>query len=131
MSKFKDSLKEELKEEVGDLIYEKAKKEVRSKINERYESGVDKLLGFFGIHRKRKKAIEQISAEIEDKRDISMSETGWGILQLFSMEYLRAGVEITLSIVSKNEHEEESHAILTSIQNVFQKESDKSPNNPS
>lgn len=46
MSKFKESLKEELKEEVGDLIYEKVKEEVRSKINERYESGVDKLLAF-------------------------------------------------------------------------------------
>lgn len=104
---------------------------MRSKINERYESGVDKLLGFIGVHRKRTKAIKQISAEIEDKRDISMSETGWGILQLFSMEYLRAVAEIKSSIVSKNEHEAESHDILTSIQNVFQKESDKSPNNPS
>lgn len=112
MSKFKESLKEEIKEEVGDLIYEKAKQEVKQEIKSRTGSAYSRFLAFFGIQRSRKKAIDELSGEIQQQDEIFMSETTLGILELFSLNFGRAAIEITAGVVGENDKRIELPDIL-------------------
>lgn len=102
MSKFKESLKEEIKEEVGDLIYEKAKTEIKEEISERYQSTLDRVLGVFGIRRKRKEAIEKASQEIKQKEELLMSQSALGIVELFTINFGRTALEISSTFVGEN-----------------------------
>lgn len=105
MSKFRETLKNEIKEEVGDLIYEKAKAEVKQKINDRFQSSLTGFLRFFGINRKQKESINTISEELKANEELFMSKTTLGILELFTLKFAEIAINISSSTLIENHHE--------------------------
>lgn len=94
MSEIRKHIKEELKEEFGDLVYEKAKAEVKERFWSRYYALTDKIFAFFGYKEPQRKKIEKISEEIKADTQLTSSDTILGIMELFTLHYADSAVEL-------------------------------------
>ncbi len=99
MSEIRKHIKEELKEEFGDLVYEKAKAEVKERFWSRYYAITDKIFAFFGYNEPQRKKIERISEEIKADTGLTSSDTVLGMMELFTLHYANSAVELMATMV--------------------------------
>lgn len=99
MSEIRKHIKEELKEEFGDLVYEKAKEEVKDRFWSRYYAFTDKIFAFFGYTEPKRKKIEKISEEIKAETNLTSSDTVLGMMELFTLHYANSAVELMATMV--------------------------------
>lgn len=102
MSKLKDSIKEEIKEELGDIIYEKAKAEVKHKINSRYSHFKRRFLSFFGINNTRDQQLEEVEKHLDEQQTPIASDTVLGMIELFTVHYATAIAELSTNILTSH-----------------------------
>ncbi|MFZ9029014.1 MAG: hypothetical protein ACO2Z9_08360 [Crocinitomicaceae bacterium] len=124
MSEIRKHIKEELKEEFGDLVYEKAKAEVKERFWSRYYAFTDRIFAFFGYTEPRRKKIEKISEEIKADTHLTSSDTVLGMMELFTLHYANSAVELLTSMVGADAEPE-----LTSKIDLA-KTDEKSPSDP-
>ena len=99
MSEIRKHIKEELKEEFGDLVYEKAKAEVKERFWRRYYAITDKIFAFFGYTEPQRKKIDKISEEIKTETHLTSSDTVLGMMELFTLHYANSAVELMATMV--------------------------------
>lgn len=103
MSEIRKHIKEELKEEFGDLVYEKAKAEVKERFWSRYYAFTDKIFAFFGYTEPQRKKIEKISEDIKADTHLTSSDTVLGMMELFTLHYANSAVELMATMVADAE----------------------------
>ena len=99
MSEIRKHIKEELKEEFGDLVYEKAKAEVKERLWSRYYAFTDKIFAFFGYTEPQRKKIDKISEEIKADTHLTSSDTVLGMMELFTLHYANSAAELMATMV--------------------------------
>lgn len=102
MSKLKDTIKEEIKQELGDIIYEKAKAEVKHKISSRYRRFKKRVLSFFGYSNTRSQQIEEVEKHLVQSQTPIASDTVLGIIELFTVNYASALTEFTTNVLTSS-----------------------------
>lgn len=100
MGKFKESLKEEIKEEISDIVYQKAKEEIRTELKSRWRRIVDAIRNFFGLGESKSSKVDREAEKVQQNGDIFIDDSLLGILELFSIEYGKTMAELTSSVVA-------------------------------
>jgi hypothetical protein len=72
---------------VEDIVYQKAKEEIKSKIGEKYQSVKRGVLSFLGIRNTTRQTIDQISEEIKESHNPILDDQVLGVLELFTGGY--------------------------------------------
>lgn len=130
MSEIRKHIKEELKEEFGDLVYEKAKAEVKERFWSRYYAFTDKIFAFFGYTEPQRKKIEKISEDIKADTHLTSSDTVLGMMELFTLHYANSAVELMATVVGADaEPELTSKMELTEEDATSPNESESEPLN--
>jgi hypothetical protein len=106
VSKIRKHIKEELKEEFGDLVYEKAKEEVKERFWSRYYTITDKIFAFFGFTAHKRKEIEKISEELKAENQLTSSDTVLGMMELFTLHYANSAVELMTTMLGADAESE-------------------------
>jgi hypothetical protein len=118
MSEIRKHIKEELKEEFGDLVYEKAKAEVKERFWSRYYAITDKIFAFFGYTEPQRKKIDKISEEIKADTHLTSSDTVLGMMELFTLHYTNSAVELMVTMVGADAEPDITSKIELTVEDV-------------
>ncbi|MDX1798434.1 MAG: hypothetical protein R3255_07285 [Candidatus Lokiarchaeia archaeon] len=106
-------LKDKIEEKVEDIVYKKAKEEIKFTLKSYLESLVAKAFSFFGWEESQEQKIKRISKEIKEKEDIRMDDSVVGMVELFTLTYIQTMANLLSFSVSDEpeEIEEEKNKI--------------------
>lgn len=83
------NVKDKIAEKIGDIIYEKAKEEVKSKIRASINNAKQKVRSFFSLKDSKKQKIDRISTEITEKQSNMIEDNFLGIIELYSIHFVK------------------------------------------
>ena len=81
-------IEDEIAEKIGDIIYEKAKEDIKSKIRASINNVKQKVRSFFGLKESKRQKIEQISTEIKEKQATVIEDNILGIMELYTVHFV-------------------------------------------
>lgn len=98
-------LKDKIEEKVEDIVYKKAKEEIKSTVRSYIDAFIGKIFSFFGWEETQAQKIKRISKEIKEKEDIRMDDNVVGILELFTLTYVQTMANLISFSVAKETEE--------------------------
>lgn len=105
-------IKEKIADKIGDIIYKKAKEDVKSKIRTSINNVKQKVRSFFRLKESQKQKIEKISTEIKEEKSKTIEDNVLGVLELYSIQFVKTMVfflGVGMNDVSETEIEDNTN----------------------
>lgn len=104
-------VKDKIAEKIGDIIYEKAKEDVKSKIRASINNFKQKVRSFFWLRESKRQKIERISTEIKEKQSTVIEDNVLGIMELYTVHFILTMVNflgVSISDIPVDESKQET-----------------------
>ena len=104
-------IKDKFAEKIGDIIYEKAKEDIKSKIRASINNVKQKVRSFFTLKESRRHKTDRISIEIKEKQSTVIEDNVLGIMELYTVHFVLTMVNflgVGISDIPKKEAKQET-----------------------